>query len=201
MLLIYPTNFRSKLPFIGSAGKNRGLVKVDITGLPDSYQAGQVLPGTVKLQTSEKTALLEYVPADVHDRLVVVVLHRDSAGTFWGAGIGSVEPQCSHQYDSFNQCERRYSEHRLEGHDFVAGSLGLFVDAHPSQKWEGKSYSGGANVYAGVFVLLPSDPNLTLITSGYKGREKVVHIISPTGDISTTSYQDYVAGISPPVTL
>ena len=58
-VLVYGTQGHVSFPFEGSAGLTRGTVKVEFTGLPDSFRAGEVLPGTASLRTAGQTAILE----------------------------------------------------------------------------------------------------------------------------------------------
>ncbi len=200
-VLIYGTNsWRISFPFEGSAGLTRGTVRVEFTVLPDSFQVGEVLPGTVSLRTAGKTAVLEYFPNRETQNLVVVVLHSGSAGTFKQIGVAEVEPRCIHKRSSYDWvCSRRQREHREEiGHDFLPGKMTVFTDPHSGMRWEAASSSGGADIYAAVVVLTPEDAPLTIVTSGYRGRSNwEVHSIAPSGAVECTPYSKYVAKHTP----
>ena len=168
-VLVYRTQGHVSFPFEGSAGLTRGTVKVEFTGLPDSFRAGEVLPGTVSLRTAGQTAILEYLPDRETQNLVVVVLHSGSAGTFRQIGVAKVEPKMS-----------------------------VSTDPHPGMRWEAASSSGGASIYAAVVVLKPEDAPLTIVTSGYLGRSGwKVHTITPSGVVECLPYSEYVAKHSP----
>ena len=93
-VLIYATHGHISFPFEGSAGLTRGKVRVEFTGLPDSFRIGEVLPGSVSLRTAGKTAILEYLPNRETPNLVVITLHRGSAGRF-GAWGGCLSPNAN----------------------------------------------------------------------------------------------------------
>lgn len=196
-VLIYGTTYRRiSFPFEGSAGLTRGTVRVEFTGLPDSFQVGEVLPGTVSLRTAGKTAILEYFPNRETQNLVVVTLHSGSTGTFRQIGVAEVEPRCTYKRSPYDWiCPRRRREHGEEvGHDFLPGKMTVFTDPHPGMRWEAASSSGGADIYAAVVVLSPEDAPLTIVTSGYRGRSNwEVHTITPSGAMECISYSEYVA--------
>ena len=201
-VLIYPTHAygRISFPFEGSAGLTRGTVRVEFTGLPDSFRVGEVLPGTVSLRTAGKTAILEYLPDRETPNLIVVTLHSGSAGTFRQLGAAVVEPRCKFKRSPYDWiCSRRRREHGEEvGHDFLPGKMTVFTDPHPGVRWEAASSSGGADVFAAVAVLTPEDAPLTVVTSGYRGRSNwEVHSIAPSGAVEIESYSEYVAKHTP----
>jgi hypothetical protein len=168
-VLIYATHGHISFPFEGSAGLTRGTVRVEFTGLPDSFRVGEVLPGTVSLRTAGMTAILEHLPDRETQNLVVVVLHSGSAGTFRQIGVAKVEPRMS-----------------------------VSTDLHPGMRWEAASSSGGASIYAAVVVLKPEDAPLTIVTSGYLGRSGwKVHTIAPSGAVEVKPYSEYVAKHTP----
>lgn len=168
-VLVYGTQGHVSFPFEGSAGLTRGTVKVEFTGLPDSFRAGEVLPGTASLRTAGQTAILEYLPNRETQNLVVVVLHSGSAGTFRQIGVAKVEPKVS-----------------------------VSTDPHPGTRWGAASSSGGASIYAAVVVLTPEDAPLTIVTSGYLGRSGwKVHTITPSGAVECVPYSEYVAKHTP----
>lgn len=168
-VLIYATHGHISFPFEGSAGLTRGTVRVEFTGLPDSFRVGEVLPGTVSLRTAGKTAILEYLPDRETQDLVIVAMHSGSAGTFRQIGVAGVEPKVS-----------------------------VFTDPHPGMRWEAASSSGGADIYAAVAVLTPEDAPLTIVTSGYRGRSGwKVHTLAPSGDVECIPYSEYVAKHTP----
>ena len=187
-------------PFEGSAGLTRGTVRVKFTGLPDSVRVGEVLPGTVSLRTAGMTAVLEYLPDRETSNLVVVTLHRGSAGTFQQIGMAEIEPACAFRRSPLDWvCSRRRREHGEEvGHDFLPGKMSVFTDPHPGMRWEAASSSGGADIYAAVAVLAPEDAPLTIVTSGYRGRSDwKVHTIAPSGAVEVKPYSEYVAKHTP----
>ena len=201
-VLVYPSHAygRISFPFEGSAGLTRGTVRVEIAGLPDSFQAGKVLPGTVSLRTAGKTAVLEYLPDRETPNLVVITLHSGSAGTFRQIGVATVEHRCRFKRSPYDWiCSRRRREHGEEvGHDFLPGRMTVFTDPHPGMRWEAESSSGGADIYAAVAVLTPEDAPLTIVTSGYRGRSNwEVHTIAPDGAMEVESYSEYVAKHTP----
>lgn len=199
-VLIYATHGHISFPFEGSAGRTRGTVRVEFTGLPDSFRVGEVLPGTVSLRTAGKTAVLEYLPDRETSNLVAITLHNGSAGTFRQLGEAVVEPQCKFKRSSYDwACSRRQREHEKEvGHDFLPGEMSVFIDPHPGVRWEASSFSGGADIYAAVAVLSPEDVPLTIVTSGYRGRSGwKVHTIAPSGDVECMPYSKYVAKHTP----
>ena len=199
-VLIYATHGHISFPFEGSAGLTRGTVRVEFTGLPDSFRVGEVLPGTVSLRTAGKTALMEYLPNRETPNLIVVTLHSGSAGTFQQIGIAEVEPRCTYKRSPYDWvCSRRRREHGEEvGHDFLPGKMTVFTDPHPGVRWEAESSSGGADVFAAVAVLTPEDAPLTIVTSGYRGRSNwEVHSIAPSGAVEIESYSEYVAKHTP----
>ena len=168
-VLVYSTQGHVSFPFEGSAGLTRGTVKVEFTGLPDSFRAGEVLPGTVSLRTAGQTAILEYLPDRETQNLVVVVLHSGNAGTFRQIGSARVEPKMS-----------------------------VSTDPHQGMRWEAASSSGGASIYAAVVVLTPEDAPLMIVTSGYLGRSGwKVHTITPSGVVECLPYSEYVAKHTP----
>ena len=187
-------------PFEGSAGLTRGTVRVEVTGLPDPFHVGQVLPGSVSLRTAGKTAVLEYLPDRETPNLVVVTLHSGSAGTFRQIGVAEVEPRCIHKRSPYDWiCSRRRLEHGEEvGHAFLPGKMTVFTDPHPGVRWEAASSSGGADIHAAVAVLSPEDAPLTIVTSGYRGRSDwKVHTIAPSGAVECTPYSEYIAKHTP----
>ena len=199
-VLVYATHGHISFPFEGSAGLTRGTVRVEFTGLPDSFRVGEVLPGTVSLRTAGMTALMEYLPDRETQNLVVITLHSGSAGTFQQLGAAVVEPQCKFKRSPYDWvCSRRRREHGEEvGHAFLPGKMSVFIDPHPGMRWEAASSSGGADIYAAVAVLTPEDIPLTIVTSGYRGRSDwKVHIIAPSGVVECTSYSEYVAKHTP----
>lgn len=199
-VLIYATHGHISFPFEGSAGLTRGTVRVEFTGLPDSFRVGEVLPGTVSLRTAGKTAILEYLPDRETQNLVVVVLHSGSAGTFRQIGVAEVEPQCKFKRSPYDWiCSRRQREHGEEiEHAFLPGKMSVFTDPHPGMRWEAESSSGGADIYAAVAVLSPEDAPLTIVTSGYRGRSGwKVHTIAPSGAVEAKPYSEYVAKHTP----
>lgn len=168
-VLVYGTQGHVSFPFEGSAGLTRGTVKVEFTGLPDSFRTGEVLPGAVSLRTAGMTAILDYLPDRETQNLVVVVSHSGSAGTFRQIGVAQVEPKMS-----------------------------VSTNPHPGMRWEAASSSGGASIYAAVVVLKPEDAPLTIVTSGYLGRSGwKVHTITPSGVVECLSYSEYVAKHTP----
>ncbi len=168
-VLVYGTHGNVSFPFEGSAGLTRGTVRVEFTGLPDSFRVGEVLPGAVSLRTAGMAAILEYLPDRETQNLVVVILHSGSAGTFRQIGVAGVEPKMS-----------------------------VLIDPHPGMRWEAASSSGGANIYAAVVVLTPEDAPLTIVTSGYRGRSNwQVHTITPDGAMEVKPYSEYVAKHTP----
>ena len=199
-VLIYATHGHISFPFEGSAGRTRGTVRVEFTGLPDSFRFGEVLPGSVSLRTAGKTAILEYLPNRETPNLVVITLHRGSAGTFRQLGAAVVEPQCKFKRSPYDWiCSRRQREHGEEvGHDFLPGKMTVFTDPHPGVQWKARSSSGGADIYAAVAVLTPEDAPLTIVTSGYRGRSNwEVHTITPSGAVECIPYSEYVAKHTP----
>ena len=198
-VLVYATHGHISFPFEGSAGLTRGTVRVEFTGLPDSFQIGEVLPGTVSLRTAGKTAVLEYLPNRETQNLAVVVLHSGDAGTFRRLGMAAVEPACAYRRSPLDWvCERRRHEHGEEvGHGFVPGKMTVFTDPHSGLRWEASSSSGGADIYAAV-VALTEDAPLAIVTSGYRGRSNwQVHTIAPDGAMEIKSYSEYVAEHTP----
>jgi hypothetical protein len=199
-VLVYGTHGHISFPFEGSAGLTRGTVRVEFTGLPDSFRVGEVLPGTVSLRTAGMTAVLEYLPDRETSNLIVVTLHSGSAGTFRQIGVAEVEPQCKFKRSPYDWiCSRRQREHGEEvGHDFLPGKMSVFTDPHPGMRWEAESSSGGADIYAAVAVLSPEDAPLTIVTSGYRGRSGwKVHTIAPSGAVEVKPYSEYVAKHTP----
>lgn len=199
-VLIYATHGQIRFPFEGSAGLTRGTVRVEVTGLPDSFHVGEVLPGTVSLRTAGKAAVMEYLPNRETQNLAVVVLHNGGAGTFRQIGMAEVEPACAFRRSPLDWvCSRRLREHGEEvGHDFHPGKMTVFTDPHPGMRWEAASSSGGADIYAAVAVLTPEDAPLTIVTSGYRGRSDwKVHTIAPSGAVEIKSYSEYVAKHTP----
>lgn len=201
-VLIYATHPHGHIsfPFEGSAGLTRGTVRVEVTGLPDPFHVGQVLPGSMSLRAAGKTAILEYLPDRETQNLVVVVLHSGGAGTFRQLGAAVVEPQCKFKRSPLDwACSRRQREHGEEiEHAFIPGKMTVFTDPHPGVRWEAASSSGGADIYAAVAVLTPEDAPLTIVTSGYRGRSDwKVHTIAPDGAVETKSYSEYVAKHTP----
>ena len=197
-VLVYATHGHISFPFEGSAGLTRGTVRVEIAGLPDSFQIGEVLPGSVSLRTAGKTAVLEYLPDRETLNLVVVTLHSSGAGTFRRLGAAAVEPACAFRRSPLDWvCSRRLREHG-EDHDFIPGKMTVFTDPHPGVRWEAESSSGGADVFAAVAVLTPEDAPLTIVTSGYRGRSNwEVHTIAPSGAVECMPYSEYVAKHTP----